>query len=268
MKFAISIKTPEVEKEAPLALLSGTFEERLQKAAAYGYQGVELIVSDPSKLNAQQLLSQLAAYGLVPAAVATGFVAGSRGLTLVSAQEAVHAGATALLRELVVFAAELGCNLVTIGGFRGRAADVGGVENANRQLHAALAAADPLARELGVVIALEPLRSGEFDLLNTAQQVCDFIDVGGYQAVGLLLDVYHMAEEPDLLDAFRKYRDRLVHVHLADTGRKALGLGTVDFSAIQQTLQELQYTGWQSVELPRGDDPDGNGRLPDYLAAW
>ena len=267
MKFAISIKTPEVEKEAPLALLSGTFEERLKKAADYGYRGVELIVSDPARLDVQQLLSQLKAHGLVPVAVATGFVAGSRGLTLVSSDENIHARAAALLRELVEFAARLGCELVTIGGFRGRAADAGGSENAKRQIHAALAGADPLAQQLGVTIALEPLRSSEFDLLNNAQEVCDLIDAGGYKAVGLLLDVYHMAEEPDLLDAFRKYRDRLFHVHLADTDRKALGSGKVDFMAIEQTLKELDYTGWQSVELPRGAEPDRNGFLPPYLAA-
>ena len=69
----------------------------------------------------------------------------------------------------------------------------------------------------------------------------------------------------DLLDAFRQYRDMLVHVHLADTDRKALGLGTVDFAAIEAVLQEIGYTGWQSVELPRGDDPDGNGRLPEWF---
>ena len=78
MKFAISVKTPEIEKEAPLALFSGSFEQRLEKAAKNGYQGIELIVSDPSKLDAAQLLAQLDAYGLQPVAVATGFVFGSR----------------------------------------------------------------------------------------------------------------------------------------------------------------------------------------------
>lgn len=265
MKFAISVKTPEIEKEAPLALFSGSFEQRLEKAAKNGYQGIELIVSDPSKLDAAQLLAKLDAYGLQPVAVATGFVFGSRGLQLVNPDPNICHRAALLLQELVRFAAELKVSLVTIGGFRGKAAPVGGLDAAKKLLHQALQAADPLAKELGITIALEPLRKEENDLLNNAQEVCDFIEEGGYTAVSLLLDVYHMVEEPDLLDAFRKYRGRFVHVHLADTDRKALGLGSIDFSAIEAVLQEVGYTGWQSVELPRGEDPDGNGQLPAYL---
>lgn len=267
MKFAISVKTPEIEQEAPLALFSGSFEERLRKAAQNGYQGIELIVSNPSGLDAVQLLRQLEEHGLKPAAVATGFVFGSRGLQLVNPDEEIRCRAAALLQELVRFAAQLNVKLVTIGGFRGKAAPVGGPDAAKELLHRALKQADPLARELGVTIALEPLRTGESDLLNNAREVCDFIDAGGYDAVGLLLDVYHMVEEPEIPDTFRKYRDRLVHVHLADTDRKALGLGSVDFETIEAVLREIGYSGWQSVELPRGDDPDGNGRLPGWMAA-
>ena len=265
MKFAVSIKTPEAQGEAPLALFTGTFDERLQKAAAQGYKGVELIVSDPSKLDAKDLNDRMAAYGLVPVAVATGYIFGSRGLTLVNGDPSVHQRAAELLKELVQFASELGCNLVTIGGFRGKAAFVGGMEQAREQLHNALSGAEPLALELGVRIALEPLRRVENDLLNNAQEVCDFIQEGGHKAVYLLLDVYHTVEEPDRLDVYRLYRDQLVHVHLADTGRVALGLGDEDFTALEKVLEEIGYEGWQSVELPRADDPDGNGRLPAYL---
>lgn len=267
MKFAISVITPEVQGEAPLALLEGSFEERLQKAAAIGYRGIELVVSDPLRLDPGTLLDQLARYGLEPAAVATGFVFGSRGLRLVDPDPAVCHGAAELLQNLVRLAAGLGAKVVTIGGFRGKAEPVGGLENAKRILHEGLRGADCLAQELGVTIALEPLRRGESDLLNNAQEVCDLIREGGYGAVGLLLDVYHMAEEPDALEAFRKYRDCLVHVHLADTDRRALGLGSVDFAGMEAVLGEIGYCGWQSVELPRADDPDGNGRLPAYLAA-
>ena len=44
MKLALATPTPEVEVPVPVALLSGTFEERLQKAARLGYDGVELLV--------------------------------------------------------------------------------------------------------------------------------------------------------------------------------------------------------------------------------
>lgn len=266
MRFAISVITPEVSGEAPLALLEGTFEQRLEKAAALGYQGVELVVSDPLRLGPQALLTQLANHGLVPAAVATGFVFGSRGLQLVNPDETVRSQAAQLLQDLVRLAHALNVSVVTIGGFRGKAAPVGGLETAKKMLHESLRSAEPLAKELGITIALEPLRHAESDLLNSAEEVCRFIDEGGHEAVGLLLDVYHMmCVETDLPEVIRTYRDKLVHFHLADTGRKALGQGTFDFAPIEEALREIGYTGWQSVELPRAEDPDGNGCLPHWF---
>lgn len=258
--------TPEVQGEAPLALLEGTFEQRLEKAAACGYQGIELVCCDPARLDPAQIAGLLARYHLKAAAVATGFVAGSRGLNLVHADAAIRLQAAQLLQELVRFAAAVGAPVVTIGGFRGKAAFVGSLEAARTYLHEALSAVDPLARQLNVTVALEPLRAGESDLLNNAQQVCDFIEEGGYSAVGLLLDIFHvLLSEPAPLEAFRIHRSRLVHVHLADTDRKALGKGSYDFGPMEAVLKEIGYQGWQSVELPRGDDPDGNGFLPPFF---
>lgn len=266
MRFAISVISPEVSGEAPLALLEGTFDQRLEKAAALGYQGVELVVSDPLRLGPKALLAQMARHGLVPAAVATGFVFGSRGLQLVNPDETVRRLAAELLQDLVRLAAALGVSVVTIGGFRGKAAPVGGPETARKMLHESLRAAEPLAKQLGITIALEPLRHAESDLLNSAQEVCQFIEEGGHEAVGLLLDVYHMmGVESDLPETIRACRDKLVHVHLADTGRRALGQGTFDFAPIEAALREIGYTGWQSVELPRSDDPDGNACLPHWF---
>lgn len=266
MKFAISVITPEVQGEAPLALLEGTFEERLAKAAAFGYQGIELLSCNPACLDPERILRLLEKYNLKAAAIATGFIAGSRGLTIVHGDPQIRQQARELLKDLIRFAAAVGAPLVTIGGFRGKAAFVGSLEEAKGYLHEALAAADPLARELNVTIALEPIRAGESDLLNTAEEVCDLIHAGSYTSVGLLLDIFHMRlSEPDPVETFRIYRDRLVHVHLADTDRMGLGQGTYDFGPMETALREIGYTGWQSVELPRGDDPDGNGRLPEYF---
>ena len=55
MKFAVSITTPEVKANVPMALLEGSFEEKLKKAKEYGYQGVELVTNNPSILNAEDI---------------------------------------------------------------------------------------------------------------------------------------------------------------------------------------------------------------------
>ena len=54
MKVGCVICGPDVAF-GPLALLSGTFEEKAQKAAALGYDGIELMVRDPAGLDWQHV---------------------------------------------------------------------------------------------------------------------------------------------------------------------------------------------------------------------
>ena len=51
MKLSLAVQTPEVGPTIRVALLSGTFEEKLAKAARMGAQGVELMSADlPSSM--------------------------------------------------------------------------------------------------------------------------------------------------------------------------------------------------------------------------
>lgn len=72
MKLAVSIATPEVKDEPRLALFEGSFEERLAKAKAYGYDGIELVTKAPAALDMIHLECLLKRYRLQAAAVASG----------------------------------------------------------------------------------------------------------------------------------------------------------------------------------------------------
>jgi hypothetical protein len=50
MKAGLVISGPDVDY-GPLALLSGTFDEKCRKAARMGFHGIELMVRDPSRLD-------------------------------------------------------------------------------------------------------------------------------------------------------------------------------------------------------------------------
>ena len=84
MKIALSIQTPEVERVLPLALLSGTFEEKCRRAAKYGADGVELITTDPDSLDVVNISEILKQNRLFPAAISSGGIAATKGLTLLS----------------------------------------------------------------------------------------------------------------------------------------------------------------------------------------
>ena len=261
MRLSLAVQTPDVEPTVPVALLTGSFEEKLVKAAELGTDGIELMAVDPATLDAHTIRTGLQENGLEAAAVGSGAVAFATGLTLLHADPEKADQARLRLRELVDFAAGVGAPLVTVGSFRGRLASVraGG----RGQLVALLREGATHAEAHGVRLALEPLNRYESDIVNSAEEGLAFLDEAGHAAVGLVLDTYHVnIEERSWTEPFRRVMaaGRLFHVHLGDNNRLPPGHGLVDFPAIVATLREIGYNGYLSAELLAKPDPDTAAR--------
>ena len=261
MRLALNIQTPEVPAQVPVALLSGTLAEKLEKAARMGAAGVELITTEPASLNVASLQEQLNRNGLQTAAVASGGMAFAAKLTLLNPDPLTAALARLRLDELIALAAALHAPVVTVGSFRGRA--VSGKAGALAELAQILRRAGDLAAESGVSIALEPLNRFEGDLLNNVAEGLAFLKELNHPAVGLLLDTFHVnIEESSWSEPFCRaiQAGKLLHVHLGDNNRLPPGQGLIDFGAILSTLNECGYTGWLSAELLGKPDPDTAGQ--------
>lgn len=258
MKLALATPTPEVEIHIPVALLSGTFSERLQKAARLGYDGVELMVVRPGQLDARAIHTQISESGLAVVAIASGAIYLVDKLTLLASDVEVSRQATVRLHALIDFAAALEAPLVTIGSFRGRLAWAGG-QPARKRLIEILQMAAERGAERGVRLVLEPLNRYESDLLNNADEGLALIAEVGHSHLGLLLDTYHVnIEEASLTEPFRQgiAAGKLWHVHLGDSNRLPPGEGHLDFPSIIATLREMDYQGYLSAELLARPDPD------------
>jgi sugar phosphate isomerase/epimerase len=256
--LALAIPTPDVQVHLPLALCSGAFSERLSKAARYGYDGVELLIARPQLLDANDIRQQVNACGLDIAAIATGALYRAEGLTLLCHDPNTSRRAADRLEELVVFAADAGVPLVTIGAFRGWLSWAGGAA-AREQLLRLLASAASVAHERGVRLVLEPLNRYESDVCNNVQETLAFIEEAGQESLGLLLDTFHMnIEESDMTEAIRQGENssRLWHVHVGDSNRRPPGQGHLDFGTLLRTMADVGYCGFLSAELLGGADPD------------
>jgi len=259
MKLALAIPTPDVNVPIPLALLEGSFSERLRKAAQLGYDGVELMAARPGGLDAREIHARVSAQGLEVAAVASGAVYMVDGLTLLAADEEVGRRAVARLYALIDLAAALGAPLVTVGGFRGRLAWAGGGSPAWARLVETLGGAAGRAAAKGVRLVLEPLNRYESDVVNNAAEGLALIEEVGHSHLGLLLDTFHVnIEEPSLCGCFRQAMaaGRLWHVHLGDSNRLPPGQGHIDFGGIVAALRQVGYAGYLSAELLPRPDPD------------
>ena len=261
MHLAFAVQTPEVSLALPVALLSGTWSEKLDKAQRLGVDSLELMTADPTQLDASALRSGLEAHGLTAAAIGSGAAALQAGLNLLHAKPDVSARAVVRLHELIAFAAAVGAPLVTIGSFRGKLAWVG--EDGRARLADILRRAAELAASADVRLVLEPLNRYEADLVNTAEEGLAFVETVGHPALGLLLDTYHVNIEEAAWEApFRRVMQagKLWHVHLGDNNRLSPGDGMIDFAALVRSLRTLGYAGCLSAELLALPDPDTAAR--------
>ena len=262
MLLSLAIQTPEVPVRVPVALLAGDLPEQLAKAAAMGYDGVELITIDPAGIDRGALRSLLAKYHLLVSAVASGGMAFAAKLTLLHPDPAAAKLARERLDQMIDLASDLEAPVVTVGSFRGRA--VGDPQRSKQQLADALCIAGEHAAAHGVRLALEPLNRYEADLLHTAAETLAFLQEVNHPAVGILLDSYHVnIEESSWTEPYRQVMaaGKLFYAHLGDNNRLPPGKGLIDFPAILHTLRDGGYDGWLSAELLPLPDPDTAARL-------
>lgn len=221
----------------------------LRFLAGLGFDGVELAVRDPSLIDAEAILVETGRLGVAVPAIGTGQAYVEEGLCLTSADPDVRERTTARLLGQVEVARRLGALLI-VGLIHGPIpADTDRDAAATRVLDG-LGRVARVARDAGVRIVIEPINRYESNWLNTVEEVLDLIGRLGADNVGILPDTFHMnIEEPSVLDALRRARPRLWHVHVADSNRRAPGAGHLDWTSIVSTLREIGYAGFVSAEI-------------------
>jgi sugar phosphate isomerase/epimerase len=132
--------------------------------------------------------------------------------------------------------------------------------HARRLIKDALSELVPLAVELGVVLALEPMHpgcAGEFTFLTDLQEVLDLLEAVGSEQVKIVFDTYHLGQDRQILDRIPEITRHVAIVQLGDareppTGeqnRCRLGEGMIPLREIVGALGAAGYDGFYDVEL-------------------
>ena len=124
--------------------------------------------------------------------------------------------------------------------------------------------------EIGVGVTVEPVntrdRPGYF--LSTSKQGIAAIEAAGHENLGLEYDIYHMQiMEGDLGPTLERLVGRIGHIQFADTpGRHEPGTGEIDFAAVFDLIDRIDYDGWVGAEYnPTGHTEDSLGWLKPYI---
>jgi sugar phosphate isomerase/epimerase len=233
---------------------SPDLEPQLAHLASLGYDGAELAVREPAKLDANAVKQMLAAHHLSVPALGTGQAYVEEHLSFTDPDPAIRARAIERVESHIALAREFDA-LVILGLIRGKAQPGIAREQTNAWMVDALKSLTQTARAQNVRLVLEPINRYETDLINTAADALDVITQVGADNLGILFDTFHAnIEEPRIEVSLRVCGRHLFHVHVADSNRWFPGAGHTDFTRVITTLREMKYTGWVSAEiLPKPD---------------
>lgn len=122
-------------------------------------------------------------------------------------------------------------------------------ENMARRAAPILSELCGFAADHGVQLTLEPLNRYSTPFCSTVRDALKIVKLVNSDALGILLDTFHMnIEEDSFEEAIRLADGHLKHVHLADNNRKMPGFAHIDFGIIIKSLQQIGYDNYLSLE--------------------
>ncbi|HTN08540.1 sugar phosphate isomerase/epimerase family protein [Agriterribacter sp.] len=255
MKSAVTIALVPQIKSGPWVFWEN-IEDSIAKAAALGFNAVELFTASATAVNTTLLQQLLETYHIRICAVGTGAGKVVQGLTLTDADADVRARAIAFISEMIDFGAAFSAPAI-IGSMQGNIPH--GTERAIalQWLGEGISILANKAVKKGVRLIYEPLNRYETNIFNCFADAVAWLKTLDTNNIQLLADLFHMnIEEASIPETIYQYGSYIGHVHFADSNRRAIGMGHTPMSDIAKALQSISYSGYLSAEvfpLPNSD---------------
>jgi sugar phosphate isomerase/epimerase len=258
MKLAVAIATADAPPSA-FVVWRG-LAASMAKAAALGYDGVELALADAGQADCDEIARLCDIHGLEISAISTRQVYAVHGLYLTHPDPDKRRQTVACLQGLVDVAARFG-RKVNLGRARGMVQPDEPVEAASARFLSAARHLAAYAGERGVEILLEPVNRYELNFINSVAEGAELLADLNMPNMRLMPDVFHMNIEDDSIPAaLTRHAPLISYIHFADSNRRAPGQGHLHFPEIVATLKALNYAGWVTVEILPLPDPDAAAR--------
>lgn len=254
MKLALVLSTADATFDA--LAFKGDLIKGVMMAKNIGYDAIEIAIRDPRVIDVVQLKNLLTELQMPVTAVGTGQAYLAEGLSITDENVSVRRCAIERLKSHVDFASFFGTKVI-IGLVRGKRGKRP-LEGALELFIETMGELADYAKERSVELVVEPLNRYETDFLNTLKDARHVFEILKRDNVGILADTFHMnIEEVSIEESLKECASWIRHIHVADSNRWAPGAGHLNFESILGTLQEINYSGFISVEclpLPGGSE--------------
>ena len=124
----------------------------------------------------------------------------------------------------------------------------------------------PYAQEVGVTLGIEPMNpiyAADRGVISTLAQALDIAERFEADAVGVVVDTFHLWWEPGIADQVQRAGDRIVSYQVCDwitplpadtlLARGMMGDGHIDFPAFTRAVAAAGYAGDIEVEIFNAD---------------
>lgn len=254
MKLSVAVAGEEAPASA-FVVWRG-FRESIEKAAKFGYHGIELALREASEVDPAWLSKALTRHGLSVSCISTGQVFAVLGLYFTHPDPSVREKTVTVFKDLISLAADFG-GLVNVGRARGYyVPDRDPAETEALFIEACRALCD-YAEPKGVDIIVEPVNRYEINFINSVDEGADIVARVERDNIGLMPDVFHMnIEDVSIGNTLAANSQWVKYIHLADSNRWAPGEGHLDFDDVFRGLRTAGFDGWGSIEILPKPDPD------------
>jgi sugar phosphate isomerase/epimerase len=259
IRTAVTIALIPQARQGPF-VYHGDLAGSIIKAAALGFDAVEIFPSGAEALDAAAVQRMTGDAGIKVTAVGSGAGFVVHKLTLIDGDSSARGRAIDFIKRIIDVAGALGAPAI-VGSMQGRHAD-GEREAALTLLAESLAMLGDHARQYSLPLLYEPLNRYETNVFNRQGDAADWLRSREIANVKILCDLFHMnIEEADVAASLRAVGAPLLgHVHFVDSNRRAAGMGHMDFAPIVAALRELNYAGYVSAECFPYPDSDAAAR--------
>ncbi len=224
------------------------FTHAIASARRIGYDGMEIPIEDPDKLNVKKLKRTLEEHEIIPCS----FNSLGSGPDPISPDPNVRKKCLNNFKKDAEIAKELGMESGSVPLPPSKVSKLYSDLPYEKDWELAI----EMLREIGdmaaqydLYICIEPLNRFETYLINTVRQGVSLVKDVGHSHIKLMIDTFHMNIEESKFGSEILYAgDLIYHVHCNENNRAAPGTGHIPFKEVFSALKEIGYQRWLVIQ--------------------